>query len=238
MTKTKRAKPKGEAEWEALFQEYVQSGLALAAFLKSKGINPSSGGAHKGTKGWRQRLELLAVQAGSTAVAGARAIAERKVDVEVMPSDAVPPANEMPVSKPADMKPTPESGWAMIQRWRRNQALEDWKTADAVRQAIRLTLRDALRRKTDPEGKVSIESNLKPHELRQITQALEGIQRVQRLSLGLSTANIGVDGADPDAAGAHIEKEAPDQGEAPVPLFEVQMSSRGRFLRPRPRRVN
>ena len=35
----------------------------------------------------------------------------------------------------------------------------------------------------------------------------------------------------------HVEKNV-TPSEEPIPVFEVQMSKRGKFVRPRPRRVN
>ena len=135
-----------------------------------------------------------------------------------------------------DVRPGAQpSAWQLVQDWRRKQAKDDYQTADQARLAIKLTLKDSLKQEAGPDGKPVYRTTLKPHEIRQLTQAMTDIQRVQRLALGLSTENVGVD--NPAPPGGHVEKNVTPT-EEPIPTFVVELSTRGKFMRPRPRRVN
>jgi hypothetical protein len=124
--------------------------------------------------------------------------------------------------------------WQIVQQWRRKQAEFDYKTADNVRLHVQAILREKISQIVDPEtGKTVARSKLKASELMNLTRALESVQRIQRLALGMSTENIGVDRIDPDT---HVEKQEPDDQTGPV--FIVEVNKNGRFIRPRPRQVS
>lgn len=197
-------------------------------------MNPRAGAVYQATRGWNDRLARLsnAIDEKIVLIAGG----ERE--------QAVPNAPEVPRETPpgrsADQVKAESlpAQWQVIKAWRTKQAVEDWKGADQARMAIKLILKDSVQKVTGTDGRETFKTTLKPHEVRQITQALGEIQRIQRLSIGLSTENVGLDHMpDPHQDGqGHIEKDVTPQ-EQPLPTFIVEMSSRGKFLRPRPRRV-
>ena len=115
--------------------------------------------------------------------------------------------------------------WQVVQQWRGSQCENDYKLADAMRSHVKLILNQSIR-KTD----LGTESKLKPHELRALTEALKNLQMIQRLALGMSTENVGHE--------HHIEEQARTDGEDDCPVFIVEVNDNGRFVRPRPRRVN
>lgn len=219
-------------DYEALFLEWVRSAKSVRQFLISKDIKPV-GTTWNAVKGWPQRLAEMSADMKATlhAHTGARdevtaAPVVEKVDVaaEIRGKESV--ADVAPKAIPAM--------WQMVEQWRSKQAVEDYRTADTARAVVRLLLKSAIVKVKKADGSEAFEASMKPHEVRQLTQAMADIQRVQRLALGLSTENVGVDG--PRQAETHVEKDVTPKDE-PIPTFEVEMSSRGRFLRPRPRRV-
>lgn len=222
--------------------------MPKAKFLRSIGVNPQSGYVHKKTRDWDQRLEMLAAGVKDTHVAqqinkatsGLQTPDEVKVREEEVPAAPIAEVKDITpmIGRHADdVKPRAQmSPWQAVQEWRRKQAKEDYQTADQARLAIKLILKDSLKQVEGPDGRPAFKTSLKPHEVRQLTQAMSEVQRIQRLALGLSTENIGVDTPAPVTEG-HVEKNVTPT-EEPIPTFQVEMSSRGKFLRPRPRRIN
>jgi hypothetical protein len=110
-----------------------------------------------------------------------------------------------------------------IRRWRIEQCRTDYIAAARIKETICAHL----------ERMIS-EDNVKTFELINLAKALESVQRVQRLALGMSTDNIGVEDARKiaeDAAGDSMEKDD-------VPTFEVAVNEAGKFKRLRPTRIN
>lgn len=198
-------------------------------------MNPRTGAVYQQTRHWHARVAKLAGDADATNVA---MLGGERVETTAKEPELPEAASELPVGRQAEGVAASASpqGWQLLQQWRRKQAVEDWKGADQVRMVVKMLLKDSVKETTAPDGKKSYSTTLKPHEVRQITQALSDVQRIQRLAIGLSTENVGID--QPAAAGdqQHVEKDVTPR-EEPIPVFVVEMSSRGKFLRPRPRRV-
>lgn len=236
-------------DWELTFLEWIRSGKTKHKFLRSIGLNPQSGHVHKKTRDWDKKLELYASGVRDTHVA---AMIERDANGDISKEKTEEIRETVPVAPPvevpsealpftgreaADVRPQAQpSLWQAVQEWRRKQAKDDYQTADLARTALKLILKDTLKREV-VDGKEVYRTTLKPHELRQITQAMSDVQRVQRLALGLSTDNLGIDQPALPRDEAHVEKNVTPK-EADVPTFVVEMSTRGKFMRPRPRRVN
>lgn len=117
--------------------------------------------------------------------------------------------------------------WQVVQQWRAGQAESDFKTADMIRTHIKLALDRSLIR--DADG--NFETALTPNQINSLADSLAIIQKVQRLALGMSTENVGVD----KPAETHIEQ--PTGPDSDVPVFVVEINDQGRFIRPRPRLV-
>jgi hypothetical protein len=234
--------------WGELFLEYINSGRTRVDFLRSKGINPNTGSAHKATRDWVKRVEEIAVR---SAVTDANEQPNRPAAVlnvvEAPVGEVLAQIGRSPVGVAAAALPNP---WVAIKAWRQKQATEDYKTADTIRMHLKLLMKTSLRRvKVKREDGVETEefqSTLKPHELKAVSQVAADIQRIQRLALGMSTENVGVD----HDGGNHIEPHqhtadvipmkpaTPPADDQEVPVFIVEMSHRGKFVRARPRKVN
>jgi hypothetical protein len=153
-----------------------------------------------------------------------------------------------PVSEVVEVKreKTPEimaDTWHQIKSWRENQALTDWKMAETLRNHVRMICaentiivpeRDARGREVlDASGrpKMKYKSNLKANEVKCLADAATSIQKIQRLAIGLSTENVGVD-LPTKVDEPHLEKNVID-----IPTFVVEVSEAGKFEKPRPRRI-
>jgi hypothetical protein len=187
-------------DWDELFAEWVKSGLKKKDFLKKKGINVHGMIARRKTEGWH--LD----------VAKARDILkteDSEVDMQMAVIESV--ANENPP------KEALKEIWQIVQQWREKQAENDYKLADIIRIHAKVLLKTNLIYKSNQEGSEEVFSKLKPNDLLAICKVAETVQRIQRLALGLSTENIGVD----SGAKADIDN---------VPVFEVQVNADGKFV--------
>lgn len=225
-------------DWEGLFQEWAHSKLSRTDFLEGKGLNIKTGSVHSATKDWERRLAQLAVGARETFAAQTGAMPEEEQTVAAQAPVAVTPEVTQAVGRDAlDARPEASpSSWQVVQQWRRKQVMEDYKSAESVRMHVKLILKHSLAQQAGEGGKVEFRTLLKPHEVRQLTQALGDCQRIQRLALGLSTENVGVDLPSSAGEDQHVEKNV-TPSEEPIPTFVVEMSRGGKFMRPRPRRV-
>lgn len=221
-------------DWSRLFDEWLTSGKTKVEFLISKGIDPRTGRTREATAEWegalaaareRMNAELTARQVESSAVNAALVSALP----EVAPAELIKLAGPVPAMP--DRSAIPESTWSLITRWRAGQAAQDWRTSDQMRWHIESILAQRIREVKEADGNVRIETTLKSHEVRALALALGEVQRIQRLAVGLSTENIGIDGpTDPN-----VEKE---QGAETNPnLFVVELTKAGKFTRARPRRA-
>lgn len=114
---------------------------------------------------------------------------------------------------------------SMIRAWRAMQAEKDYRAADKLRQVIE--------EKSEELSKIlQTGGYVKTYDLINLANALEKVQRIQRLSLGMSTDNVGIEDARKLA-----EEQAGDVGDS-TPVFAVEVNENGKFTRLRPRRVN
>lgn len=249
--KLDKSKPgaRSKYDWDGLRAEWMAAGSPpKAAFLSDKGHNPAAGSTRRATADWGQSV----VRAANKERAQLRR--EREVRTatgikDAEPAEVAEAAAREPGTLEAEVNATseepvdakPDGGgisWKAIAQFRRKQAMEDWRTADFLRSHLKSILKKSLKLETDPEtGEGRLVSQLKPHEVRQLAQTATEVQRMQRLALGLSTENLGIDPPDTDS-GSHIEKNVtPKEDEQPIPTFQVEMSIGGKFMRPRPRRI-
>lgn len=217
--------PRKAKDWDSLFIEWVKSGKPKAAFLLEKGIK-TSGGVSKATADWTAKFKAMANGMRETSV-----LSKAEVPAEAaLPAE--PTAGRTATDVAVRAQPSP---WQTVQEWRRKQSIEDYKSGDTVRTAVKLLLKNSMKRVDVGDGKVEFQTTLKPHEVKQLAQALESVQRIQRLAVGLSTENIGIDTPGPAPGDTHVEKNVTP--EADIPTFVVEMRG-GRFVRPRPRRIS
>ena len=238
--------------WDNLYQQWLGSGLSKAEFLKTVGINPRSGSVGKATKGWRTQATketkamiettIAAGNSGGHKKKGSRKKASNKTQdvpvalnlskVEIAKAIGLNFEQVNPKSHPAT--------WQMIDRWQKKQALEDYKTSDDIRKHVKMFLADSIEAYIDSDGTKRFRSKLSPQELRAISEVAERIQRIQRLTLGLSTENMGIPLApsgDPEPNdGEEPSDDGPMEGEI-IPIFQVEMNEDGRFVHRRPRRT-
>lgn len=118
--------------------------------------------------------------------------------------------------------------WQVVQQWRAGQAESDFKTADAIRTHVKLMLNNGFLR--DADG--GVQTKLTPSQINSLADTLSVVQRIQRLALGMSTENVGVD----RPVESHIEQ--PASTDSDVPVFVVEINDNGKFIRPRPKLVN
>jgi len=116
--------------------------------------------------------------------------------------------------------------WSMIRTWRAIQAETDYRLTQKLRRMVECQI-DTLQNDYD-DGK-----QIKTYDLLNLAKILESIQRIQRLSLGMSTDNVGIEDARRLA-----EDQAGDTAESDAPIFSVEVTDGGKFKRLRPRRVN
>jgi hypothetical protein len=232
-----RGRPQSH-DWDDLFKRWAVSGLSKSEFLQRNNINVRYGSVMRNTRTWYPRLEEIRSKTLQTV--GAYHAQEHVREVV----DAKPEADREAVAKElgidlSEIKTEAQpSTWQVIAKWRSRQAIDDWRLADQIRTQIRIILKNAVKRKVsiDDAGNqvTDYSTSLSPHELRALTTAVESIQRVQRLALGLSTDNVGVNfpmPVDSDDKG----KEKPE--DRVIPIFQVRMNRAGRFEASRPRQV-
>lgn len=243
--KRKRKRGYQARDWDGLFKEWLVSGVTKSTFLRSKGINPSSGQTYNRTKDWDLELKKARDTLVEQAERQASVKGKQKDVVDAAVPSVTPEVMETARPGSSDVPPSAApSPWQVVEAWRRNQALEDYKTADAIRSQIKLILKKAVAKTqvvdaVTGETRVDVVTTLTPIQIRALAQAAADLQRIQRLALGLSTENVGI-----DAGGSHVERQGGEaaptgqaQTEEPIPTFVVEMSKRGKFMRQRPRRV-
>jgi len=190
--------------FDVLFAEWLKSDQPRAVFLRERGLDPTAQHVKKQTQQWTAQVrQAHANMSGQTMV-------------------------DRP--KPSDQK---ADLWQMVQQWRRAQAKKDYDTANVLRDHVALILNNSSYMIVDSEsGEQRLGSKLSPTQIRMLAKALESIQRIQRLALGMSTENIGVEPPVKD----EVPTDKPeDDG---VPTFEVQISSSGKFKTVKPRQIS
>lgn len=237
-SKYKRRGPIGY-DWEGLRLEWMKSGLPKSQFLKGQGINPRSGSSYRHTKDWNQKL--IDEQRKLTEQ---RIVADRQFTVQEARYEAAPALVSMTKEDAAKAQGRSLEGvhegakpnsWQMVQKWRQKQAADDYRTTDTIRSHVKLLLKNSIEKVTvtDDDGvtKTEFVSKLTPQDLRALSHTTEALQRVQRLALGLSTENIGVE------VGSSEATEGNNEDTNEIPTFEVEINRNGKFVRSRPRRL-
>lgn len=125
--------------------------------------------------------------------------------------------------------------WGMITKWRSKQFQEDYTLADKLRIAIDESVEHILQAGVGSKF-------IKSSDILSLARALEVVQKIQRLSLGMSTENIGIKSpremAEEAAFAANAAKKAEESpGEEDVPTFEVAVNEQGKFKRLKPRQI-
>jgi hypothetical protein len=191
-------------DFDALYAEYLESGLSKIAFLEQYGINPQSRHIKEKTIHWLNDVRDAAEHIKQAAKDKANLKENR-----IMPTEI----NDV---------------WQIVNQWRKAQAKHDYTTADQIRVHIKLILQRSLVRNI-VDGKEEYATKLTATEVSRLASALQKIQHIQRLALGMTTENVGVDKIEPV-----VNVEMDDD----CPVFVVEVSSNGRFIRPRPRQIN
>ncbi len=191
--------PKGAVDWELLFDEWIKSKEKKAKFLREKGFDPTDKAVKKKTRKWTIDLKM----------------ATRNIR-KATDKDGLKPMRDI------------SELWHMVQGWRRRQAPDDWKTADALRSHLKMILNENTVK--DKHGKHI--SELRPQDLEKLANVALSIQKIQRLALGMSTENIGVDRPDTQVETPEVE----DTGEV-IPIYHAEVNVNGKWVRSTPRRV-
>lgn len=192
-------------DWAMLFDLWVVSNKPKRDFLLQFGLSTTSGHTRAQTQHWTQDAKKAEHDA-------ARIRLEQRADE---------------VKELGKNKAMPQGIWEFVMQCRQGQAGEDWKTAQAVRSHIKMLLQASVivHEGHDPT------TTLTARGLKDIAEALERVQKVQRLALGMSTDNVGV--ADPGTGDSNVE----DLGDGSCPVFVVEVNDNGKFKRARPRQV-
>lgn len=201
-------------DWVALKQEWQLSGVDFSAFLQSKNINPWSGNVRMKTKDW-----FDAVPCGNMPEAEMKKATYPSV-FHAIKEEA---AREDPI--------TVSELWLLYNKWRQRQCGSDYNTAEKIRQHLRILLDAGLKPGEEVDGKPTWGTTLTPTDLAKLANVAESVQRIQRLSLGMSTENVGVDRPEENV---NVEKTEGDDGNQ-LPVYVVEMSRGGKFVRARPR---
>lgn len=124
-----------------------------------------------------------------------------------------------------------ENIWELLMQWREKSAMTHYRWAHAAGVHVELMLQKAA--EIDADGN-PVATKLDPKELNALVAAMERIQKIQRIALGLSADNPGVVPPQKPDEG-HIEKQDTEQD---GPVFVVTVNERGKFSTPRPRIVS
>ena len=208
-------------DWDQLYIEWVNSRMSVDAFIKSKKLNNWSLVVKKRTSEW--------IRAAEQAAENMKEFDAEPSEVEKiakMTDDLNPEFKQKKIPEPRFYLDAPSLStetavkdiWQIVSQWRQKQSENDYKLADAIRAHCKLILRNNLIVTRTMTGGQDVTTKIHPQQLLQLATIAEKIQRIQRLALGLSTENIGVDNM----------KETMEDN---VPVFEVQMTSQGKFVK-------
>lgn len=232
----------GKINWDDLYAEWIKSGVKKDYFLRSKGIPPNGMIAKRKTYNWdidtksaaknlkaefkNEELEEISEAMGS--LDKDEEVDETKTDREIQEAKSSDLAHQIKDMRNEDIRRVvrPDIAireiWQIIAQWRQKQAENDYKLADVIRLHCKVILKNNLRSTRDRNGNQSYESDLKPNELLSIARVAETVQKIQRLALGLSTENIGIESNNRETT-----------GEDNIPIFEVQVNQNGKFIKVR-----
>lgn len=228
-------------DWDKLFRDWVYTDMPKSTFLESRGIKPTHGSTIKATSNWHRAAKFLkenkiydltkldvAELFGISVQDGQGTGAKRKSD------DDDPNLKQMVAQEIEAQKERfneIERIKTAIFDFRKNQALSDFKLADNIKTHIKIYLNNSVTRHVDSNGREKVETNLTTSQIRQIVYALEGVQKIQRLALGMTTENIGIE---PHLINALETSQNADDN---CPVFEVQVNKDGKFEKARPTQV-
>lgn len=213
-----------KVDWDTLLIKYqeMEVDIPIGEFLRTYGIDYKARSARQATREWSDRTIYHS-------------------DVEPdKPEDKVPRMHiseakaktilnqDLPPVIPIKVQLQPGL-WEKVQQWRSTQAISDYETAEALRSHVKLYINQQM--KKDKNGKV-VGSRMRAIEVAHIGKALLDIQKVQRLALGMSTENVGVNNP-AEAVASEVDRTADD-----VPIFAVEVNKNGKFVRPRPRKIS
>lgn len=235
-----KGKARAEIDWNELFEIWFTTTMTIEDFLDQYGIKHTAILSRQMTNDWARRRAQKTIRMKADALETARrekadrereaerqanlkkvqegtkaAEDAKKPDVTVLELDE----QKREVGAPQEYEPSE----LMIARWRKRQGEEDYTTANALRQHIKLKLKQAIAK--DEHGQTY--SKLSKTDISTFAKSLADLQKIQRLALGMSTDNIDV------AQKSIVEKQKSDD----VPTFEVELNDNGKFKRPRPRRI-
>jgi hypothetical protein len=161
-------------DWDRLFSEWVATpSLGMNEFLVSKGLDPKSGSTKLKTRNWKKNIGP----------------AREELEAGKVVEEGLKPETHMVDVSPQRM----QANWDKIRTWRQGQSVSDWKTADNVRLHVSLILKGGLRVIEGDGGKKEFATSLGTRQLRDLSGVLMNVQRIQRLALGMSTENIGME---------------------------------------------
>ena len=193
-------------DWDALGIEWRSSGMSKSAFLRGKNIDPNSGNARRQMAKWTNSEEEVV------------SVIEKAKKLK----------NDQ--KKKFTLKQIKEF-WALIEGFRADQAVADYKLAETIRSHLRMKLRDGLSFRKEKGKEVPL-SKLSHQQLSTYLLCLERAQRIQRLALGLTTGDTGIDEKVLDTS----DKPKIDEEEFEN-IYVCEVSKDGKFKRPRPRKI-
>jgi hypothetical protein len=242
---------KTDADWDYLYREWraLPSDVSAESYLKTKLTDRGmqAPGTRKRIEGWER------LRAGKPEIKEeiSPAVLVKHIDEPAHPSIKFATVQQLRVLMNGlrdellqYVTPSSSEGispillWQRYVEWRREQGVKDYFLGEKLRQHLNLQLSKTLvvREVKLADGSVEerIESTLNPKELAQYTDTAAKIQTIQRLALGMSTENIGVDMPGASEQTAAREGAAEDG----LPVFVVEMSRGGKFQRITPRQTN
>ncbi len=210
--------------WDALFDDWIKEGKPddKGRFLELYGINPNMTVARRNLKLWVYRAVEIDYDAGKFTPDKSMSV------VSVLDKTHAHASERIDKIEADEVQSDSDSYWNKIEAWRKKQAGEDYSTATALRQHIKLFINQTSIR--NDAGEIT-GTKMKSSDMNHVGKCLLDIQRIQRLALGLSTENVGMAGPT-----EHMAIEV-DKTEDHVPIFAVEINKDGKFIRPRPRQV-
>ena len=191
--------PRQMRDWDGLFMEWCASSLSKSSFFKAKGINPYSGSTYTKTSDWESRRTTIELhETLKYEVNLGTSLSNKELSIEGF------------LASYADLKQhQPLSEYVLTARLREhidNLLTQSWVPSET-------------RHENEPRR-----SNLTPAEILQISKAIQLIQRVQRLALGVDPNRVESNDGYQDTL-----------NNPQAAVFSVEMSENGKFKSPRPK---
>lgn len=119
--------------------------------------------------------------------------------------------------------------FAAVQQWSLGLAPKHYNASQMLRMHAELLMEKSIK----IENGTMVGTTLKPSQLSQLATVLATCQKMDRLACGLSTENVA---ANVGGASGHVEKsDTQPMEDKRGPVFVVEVSVNGKFVRPRPR---